>query len=591
MVLKKRINTGFAQRYTQYSNGDHGWSSAPSDAADSTITWTEYMRIDQSTGNIGIGTSSPIYKLHIAGEAGIELFNSSGGGDVLNFRPSLGDAQKYNMSISSYDHSGSGTGAADGLSINGKDGVSIATGTDTTRTERMRITSGGNVGIGTATPEYKLTVIDSISFGSVYNGGVYPNSSYTAADENWGLEVQRTSGVDDYNTRLKYYPSNGSTRKAGIWNSRDNYFTIYSDDDFVPNVIIPSGRLGIGTTSPDSKLHVESTSATGANFILETTHSGGIPLLDLKGAASAQLRYKDELNVIQSRIDFGDSGTFNFIDVPNNNSTLYLKTGGNVGIGTTSPLALLNIEGPNNQDGNDYAQLYIKGTGTYPDDIAGVVLDSAGSHQSHIRFSNNGSPKFQLRYNEGGNTIDRLTFYSFTQGNDMMTLDGATGNVGIGTTTPYNRLHSSGVLGIGTANQTPGLTSTMSGGGGGAQYAGGSIYVIQGYAGVMSSGDTFTFIYEATDWKAWSAEFVFTSTSGMSRGAEGGYNNNGSGHSSEMGTNALGCTASTTNVGQHVKIVFSFTNPGTHPMAKITYSQSGGDGVPRADRVNINWNT
>ena len=77
----------------------------------------------------------------------------------------------------------------------------------------------------------------------------------------------------------------------------------------------------------------------------------------------------------------------------------------------------------------------------------------------------------------------------------------------------------------------------------------------------------------------------------MSRGAEGGYNNNGSGHSSEMGINALGCTAVTTNVGQHVKIVFTFTNPGVHPMAKLTYSQSGGDGVPRADRVSINWNT
>jgi len=104
-------------------------------------------------------------------------------------------------------------------------------------------------------------------------------------------------------------------------------------------------NLGVGTISPDALLHVESTSATGANFILESTHSGGIPLLDLKGAASAQLRYKDELNVIQGRIDFGDSGTFNFIDVPNNESTLYLKTGGDVGIGTTTPAEKLDVNG------------------------------------------------------------------------------------------------------------------------------------------------------------------------------------------------------------------------------------------------------
>ena len=180
--------------------------------------------------------------------------------------------------------------------------------------------------------------------------------------------------------------------------------------------------------------------------------------------------------------------------------------------------------------------------------------------------------------------------YFATGGSFAMSIN-QEGNLGVGSTNAYNRIHSAGVLGIGTANQTPGLTSTMSGGGGGAQYAAGSIYVVQGYAGTMSSGDTFTFIYEATSWKSWSAEFVFTSTSGMSRGAEGGYNNNGSGHSSEMGINALGCTATTTNVGQHVKIVFTFTNPGVHPMAKLTYSQSGGDGVPRADRVSINWNT
>jgi len=266
----------------------------------------------------------------------------------------------------------------------------------------------------------------------------------------------------------------------------------------------------------------------------------------------------------------------------------YVSIPGKVGIGTSSPGSKLEVNVVDDGFG-DIDVLRLKrtwATGSGTDRAHGILFNDSNSRMATI---------YADRTNSGANYNSDLLFATNTgtSGTSLSTkmVIKADGNVGIGTTTPYNRLHSSGVLGIGTANQTPGLTSTMSGGGGGAQFAGGSIYVIQGYAGVMSSGDTFTFIYEATDWKAWSAEFVFTSTSGMSRGAEGGYNNNGSGHSSEMGTNALGCTASTTNVGQHVKIVFSFTNPGTHPMAKITYSQSGGDGVPRADRVNINWNT
>ena len=126
--------------------------------------------------------------------------------------------------------------------------------------ERMRIDSSGRVGIGTNTPEEKMVVMGNIGFGAGgYNGGVFVNNtgSATGVDSNWGLEVQRTANTDDYNTRLKYYPTNGSSRKAGIWNSRDGYFTIYSNDDTVPNVIIPTGNVGIGTTNPSSELEVE----------------------------------------------------------------------------------------------------------------------------------------------------------------------------------------------------------------------------------------------------------------------------------------------------------------------------------------------
>jgi hypothetical protein len=77
-----RINTGFAQRYTQHSNGDHTWMSAPTGAADSTITWTEYMRIDQSTGNVGIGETSPSEKLEVAGR--IKIISTGGAHLILN---------------------------------------------------------------------------------------------------------------------------------------------------------------------------------------------------------------------------------------------------------------------------------------------------------------------------------------------------------------------------------------------------------------------------------------------------------------------------------------------------------------------------
>ena len=179
-----------------------------------------------------------------------------------------------------------------------------------------------------------------------------------------GSVTVQGDGIDidnDVNVRLRF--DNASAFKAGlqvattsgdmIAGSAINDFAIRSQG----NMLFASGgntermridtigKVGIGTINPDALLHVESTNATGANFILESTHSGGIPLLDLKGAASAQLRYKDELNVIQGRIDFGDSGTFNFIDVPNNKSTLYLKTGGDVGIGTTTPAEKLDVNG------------------------------------------------------------------------------------------------------------------------------------------------------------------------------------------------------------------------------------------------------
>jgi len=110
-------------------------------------------------------------------------------------------------------------------------------------------------------------------------------------------------------------------------------------------VINPSGYVGIGTTSPATQLHISSAVSTPTARI-ESTHPSGIPFLDLKGAASSQIRYIDETGTIQTRIDMLDGGGFSFVDVAGSGSArMRIDSSGNVGIGTTTPSAKLHVAG------------------------------------------------------------------------------------------------------------------------------------------------------------------------------------------------------------------------------------------------------
>ena len=124
----------------------------------------ERVRID-SSGNVGIGTSSPSAALHVkpsssgaTPNADARLIVESAGGTVLNL---LSPNANYSAVYFGDATGGSNAGIVHRASSNGSYPGSMAFFTDLS--ERLTILQSGNVGIGTASPGYKLEVVGSFA--------------------------------------------------------------------------------------------------------------------------------------------------------------------------------------------------------------------------------------------------------------------------------------------------------------------------------------------------------------------------------------------------------------------------------------------
>ena len=169
--------------YYQQFNGNHYFGTAVSGSAGADATVNTKMFID-STGKVGIGTTAPDYPIHVkgAGHQRIKVEKTDAGGDadisIACRSDGIGwvlftDAQAgNNAGVIKYVHNG--------------DYMSFRTnGTD----DRMRITSNGNVGIGTTDPGSLLEVSHSAAsntpvlrltgtHASAYSGGLEFYSGY-----------------------------------------------------------------------------------------------------------------------------------------------------------------------------------------------------------------------------------------------------------------------------------------------------------------------------------------------------------------------------------------------------------------------------
>ena len=238
-LINNEVNNGMAALMVNNAKGGDIFSASASGTPKMTLT---------NAGNLGIGTTSPGVQT-TAGRGYLTLSGSTGMG-VLELITQAADADTNGVGLVQWtDKNSTATdkrtafimGILDGATAN-KRGGAISFGTRPNNvdvlTERMRITQGGNVGIGTTAPEATLDIVGA-------------------------------DGIGDTVGALRISPTGAPTKllKININSSGVAEFRSYTGgvgDSDGKIVLQPyGGNVGIGTTAPASPLSVGGVGAAG----------------------------------------------------------------------------------------------------------------------------------------------------------------------------------------------------------------------------------------------------------------------------------------------------------------------------------------
>ncbi len=200
-----------------------------STTADGASTPTERMRID-SSGNVGIGTSSPTVRLDVRGDSPTLLVRATNANSVATLQLG-GQDNSSNNALSSIS---SGSDAPASTTSYLAFGTRSSAGGNPI--ERLRINSSGNVGIGTTSPSTKLQVNGSSTFlgsgGASVTWGDTTALGFLSFDGSGNPVVRANTGLP------LVFQTNGANERMRIDSS---------------------GNVGIGTSSPGSALNVKGT--------------------------------------------------------------------------------------------------------------------------------------------------------------------------------------------------------------------------------------------------------------------------------------------------------------------------------------------
>ncbi len=278
-----------------------------------------------ASGNVGIGTTTPAANLEISGDNPLPRVTNTNASSFGGLRLFEGGTLKFGLQTMGSASGSTYFGGANAVQLwNYANGPMIF---GTNSSERMRIDSIGNVGIGTIAPTAKLHVISA-------DDSVAPALSIRQ-DTNplYGFDFALDTNV---NGNLFINRVNNGTSSNAITFDR------------------ASGNVGIGTTAPGYSLDVQANAQWVARFKKTDATHGGIIVDAAAGynpnvAMSVNGAIKWYMN---SNTSNGD--TLQFWEATGSNPRFTLTQAGTVGIGTATPSSSykLDVNGAINASGN-----------------------------------------------------------------------------------------------------------------------------------------------------------------------------------------------------------------------------------------------
>ncbi|MAF46179.1 MAG: hypothetical protein CL407_09695 [Acidimicrobiaceae bacterium] len=276
------------------------------------------LLLNPAGGSVGIGTTDPGLLLDCyAGTtayAGIRVRSSSGYAKLIANAGQGG----HNAIVNAGDLGIIFSTDSDHTSAEANKGFYIAPWDSGTRASGIRINENGNVGIGTTSPDLELHIHDTTN-----------NSS--------GMIVSSTSGYNRFiEAGGQLYIQSGTAASADS-RADINFTSMYNSTSYM-KIEGSSGNVGIGTTGPNKKLHVQGGAAyfrgnaPGVHIQPATTSGGGQNLFtgfrtgDSYGRAQLVLSsaYSDVI-IASSQVNNNHGSNLSFVTYDPNNSATYRK--------------------------------------------------------------------------------------------------------------------------------------------------------------------------------------------------------------------------------------------------------------------------